>query len=162
MTIIASFDIGSLNFAWCVLNTETNTIISHKNSDITKPDDSVLINMYELLNSYIDLWSQCSVFLIEQQMRTNYKALLLAQHLHSYLIFRFGKLKSITMFPSTNKTRLMNAPKKMTKIQRKKWAVMKANELMLGNGSGQLPSVGKCDDLADAYLMCQAYIKMKN
>lgn len=166
-------------------------VISHENVDLTKTlskeeaskqlDVKILINMYELLESNLDLWSLCDFILIEEQMhfgsKINFMAIKLAQHCFSYFIFKFGNAKTIIDFPSYHKTQVLgaykvesnksNRYKAMTKTARKKWAVTKAIEILeLRKEKNKLnePEVKgkknkkiKKDDLADTFLMCQAF-----
>lgn len=165
---------------------ENGKIIDHQNTDLTslcKNETSleiqIFVNMYELLEKFMNLWSKCDFFVIEEQMhfgiKTNFMAVKLAQHCFSYFVFKFGKSKPIIDFPSYHKTQILGAPKiegkpyksglirykAMEKPARKKWAVEKAIEILSFRKDFQtlnnLTSKKKKDDLADTFLQLQAF-----
>lgn len=183
---IASFDIGKKNFAFCIErcnlyvnpNTDTTTIIKSgtivllKNIDCTGGTDSskyldprVFLNMNRVLDEYKSFWDKCSYILIEQQMsfgnKRNVMALKLAQHCHSYFLFHYANFKCVIDFPSYHKTQVLNAPKKMSKPQRKKWAIVKATEILQQRNDTTSLEIfqqhNKKDDLADVVLQLQSF-----
>lgn len=155
--------------------------ILHKNQNITqncdkgkKLDPETFFNLNELLDSHIEDWQKCSVFLIEQQMafgkKINNMAIKLAQHCYSYFTIRFGRFKQIIDFPSYHKTQILGAPKvkvvkrgkeKFTacdKPTRKKWSVKIASEILTTRGEENvILSSKKKDDLADVITQLQAF-----
>lgn len=170
------------------------SIVDHRNTDLTKEckeekslEYDVFVNMYTLLDQYIDLWSRCNYILIEEQMhfgsKINFTAVKLAQHCFSYFVYKFGRDKVILDFPAYHKTQVLGAPKipgkayksgltrfkAMDKPARKKWAVNKALSILSFRGEESLLSVStsiptskkqkkiKKDDLADTFLMIQAF-----
>ena len=118
-----------------------------------------------ILDSYLEYWQKCTTFVIEQQMsfgkKHNTLALKLGQHCLSYFIFHFANFKSILEFPSYNKTKIHGASKKMTKYQRKQWAVNKAMNMLIDKDDQEILKVfknlKKKDDAADAIVMLNAY-----
>ena len=98
------------------------------------------------LNDYIELWSTCDIFIIEQQFFTinfgnrkrtvksgveaNITALKIAEFVFMWFLERFP-FKTITYFGSQFKTQILGAPWKLDKPQRKKWAVDKAEEIYI-------------------------------
>jgi hypothetical protein len=155
--------------------------ILHTNSNITqncdkgkKLDPETFHNLNSLLDSYLEEWQKCSVFLIEQQMafgkKINNMAIKLAQHCYSYFTIRFGKFKSIIDFPSYHKTQILGAPKVKVvkrgkekfsacdKPARKKWSVKIASEILTERGEENvIVSSKKKDDLADVITQLQAF-----
>ena len=133
-------------------------------------DDEVLIKLSEYLAS-LNILSTCDIFVIEKQMTTklirNNIAKRIQDHIHSYLIEKFGNTVDIVIFNSSNKTKVLGAPKyienkKMTKYQRKKWAETKADEILklredYINHSLFFTEQSKSDDLSDALIMLQSY-----
>lgn len=149
------------------------TTLLWKNNDLCEDLDNskyidieVFHRMIELLGEYKDTWDKCDVFLVEQQMafgrgKQNTLALKLAQHVETYFMINYKREKKIISFPSYHKTKILGAPKKMTKPQRKKWAVNKVTEILnLRTDEKELFEFlknKKKDDLADTYLMNQCY-----
>lgn len=192
--LIASFDIGTKNFACCIeefdpcharpcfIKSKYNvdgtlqpeyqdylekTLLSHgtihllQNVNISgQTYQQTCTNMYNVLQQHLPVLSQCSVVLIEKQMTRNNIACKLAQHCYSYFIYHAIHAQVIE-FPAMHKTKVLGAPKKMTKYQRKKWAVEEATRLMtLRNDetySSLLATSTKRDDMSDAFLQLQAY-----
>lgn len=154
--------------------TSKGKILLLKNIDLTKGAKCEKVfntdwcyNMTEELDKYNDVFSLCSIIVIEQQMafgaRINFMALKLAQHCSSYFMFRFGKNIEIVDYPAYNKTKLLGALKieTKTKPKRKKWAELKAKEILdircdLEN-SKILFEAKKKDDLSDVICQLQAY-----
>jgi len=129
-------------------------------------DPQVLVNMYAVLDKYKSaFWDRCSVFLIEQQMsfgkNRNTMALKLGQHCFSYFIFQYAGFKDIVEFPAYHKTRVLGARRKMTKPERKKWAIAKAAEILEDRSDSEtLTKIGsrkKKDDMSDVIVQLQAY-----
>lgn len=174
---VAAIDIGKLNMCFYIENVQNNDISSRKdillwvNKDITTNckvtkyvDPELFYNLTDLLNTYKTEWDKCDVILIEQQMsfgrnKINTLALKLAQHCFSYFQIMYGRSKTIIDFPSYHKTQLLNAPKHMTKPQRKKWTVTKLTEFLQHNPTDYetFSTYKKKDDLADTLCMVQAY-----
>lgn len=203
-TTVASFDIGRLNFAFCIEKFDETVLqgmhcipksrrytkegdstcefnelmgnvcsegdlVLHRNVNISDCDgvftDKLLINMYNVLEENSSYFDKCNIILIEQQMsfgsnKTNTVALKLAQHCHSYFIFKYQDQKEIISFPAYHKTKLFDK-RKMTKPERKKWATTKLFEILLERGDVQsldfIQSEKKKDDLSDVVLQIQAF-----
>jgi hypothetical protein len=170
---IASFDIGKKNFAFAI--EENSNIVLFKNLDLTENSNKKLYldpiiyhNMYSELEKYVEYWEKCSVILIEKQMsfrgKQNTMALKLGQHCYSYFVFKYKNTKKIIEFPAYHKTQVLGAPRKLTKPQRKKWAIEKAYSILAEREDYDnlvlLHSVKKRDDIADCILMNIAYTIM--
>jgi hypothetical protein len=150
-----------------------------KNCDAKKYlDTEVFHNLTELLDENMEMWNNCDIFLIEQQMNRNIMALKIGQHCFSYFLFKFGRTKQVVEFASYHKTQVLNAPRIpvvkrlksgvektsfrcMTKPERKKWSVKRANEILIKRNDTssliKLRKMKKCDDVSDCLLMIQAY-----
>jgi hypothetical protein len=100
------------------------------------------------LNDNIELWSTCDIFIIEQQffkvnfgnkrgakagVEANITALKIAEFVFMWFLERYP-FKTISYFGSQFKTQILGAPWKLTKPQRKKWAVDKAEEIYILRG----------------------------
>lgn len=165
--IVAAFDIGYKNFAFCIRDSKTLLL---ENISLMKPDDDfidILLNLIEEMDKRRDWWDKTDVFLIEKQMgfrgKYNVKALKIAQHLMSYLLIRYGKTKEIIDYPAFHKTKVFDAPK-MTKPQRKKWAVEKVLELTNDDEPelyDRLNKRGKRDDMCDCYLHIVSFVILR-
>ena len=134
--------------------------------------------MYKILDKYKKYFDQCAYFIIEKQMCfdkiRNLMAIKLGQHCQSYFILKYPeKIKNIIEFPAYHKTILLGAKKikgnkilkngkhnwkTMDKKSRKKWAILKAIEILkLRNEEISITEFKKKDDLADTLLQMQAF-----
>ena len=128
-------------------------------------DPVVFVNMTKVLDQHADHWAACDLILLEQQMhfgrRQNHVAVKLAQHCYSYFSFQFGLFKEVVNYPAYHKTRVLGAPKKMTKSQRKRWAVEEARAVLAAqedhDALALLLSRKKQDDLADVLVQLQSF-----
>lgn len=131
-------------------------------------DPKTFFNMNTELDKYKEYWDKCSIFIIEKQMafkgKRNTMALKLGQHCFSYFIFNYGVTKKVIEFSAYYKTQILGAQKKLTKPQRKKWAIEKALSILAEREDYEnlthLNSVKKKDDIADCILMNIAYTFM--
>ena len=185
---IASIDPGKKNFAFSVekvdiskcknlkniedLYSVSETILM-ENIDLTKKidttkylDTKIFVELTRVLDNYKKYWDMCSIILIEAQMsfrnRMNTMALKIAQHCFSYFTFLYATFKQIYEYPSYHKTQVLNAPKKMDKPARKKWAVETATRILETRKSSGileiLNSRRKKDDMCDCFLMNLTFI----
>jgi len=192
MVQLVAFDIGKKNFAFVIYSCDESStciedfykkgrVVFYKNIDLTYDckqsrylDPKLYNNMYTELDKYINYWNNCDIILIEQQMsfgrnRYNTMALKLGQHCYSYFVFKYMNSitpKKIIEFPAYHKTQVLNAPKKMTKPQRKNWSVEWAFHLLHMSDDHYFLHFfleeSKKDDIADCLLMCVAYILKMN
>uniref|UniRef100_A0A6C0KCG9 Mitochondrial resolvase Ydc2 catalytic domain-containing protein n=1 Tax=viral metagenome TaxID=1070528 RepID=A0A6C0KCG9_9ZZZZ len=131
-------------------------------------DANVFLRLTALLDRYKEQFDKCTTIIIEQQMsfgsKINTMAIKIAQHTYSYFLFRYGNTKKIVEFPSYNKTQIMGAPGGLDKPLRKKWAVVKADEIWTLRGDMEtstfVQSNKKKDDLSDCLLHVLSYIIM--
>lgn len=187
---IASIDPGKNNFAFSVeaiyidkcknlknldqLPLVSKTIIV-ENIDVSKGldkskyvDINVFVALTEVLDRYRKYWDMCRFILIEKQMsfgrnKNNTLALKIAQHCLSYFSFLYGKFKNLVEYPAYHKTQVLQAPPKMSKPDRKKWAITKALDILTVRKYNQdildkLNSVKKKDDMSDCILMNLSFI----
>lgn len=100
-------------------------------------------NLLNHLESYNALWNTCDIFIIERQyFRTwnikrgkkgkgseaNVSAIQLAEVTLTWLMNSYP-LKEIMYFGSENKTQILGAPPKISKSERKRWAIEKCREI---------------------------------
>jgi len=142
----------------------------------------IFANMTSVLDKYIDLWNECDVFIIEQQMLfgklTNPTAVKLAQHCYSYFSIKYNTTKCIYEFPAFQKTQVLGARKIeyttpkgttrykcQTKPQRKKWCITKAIDILNSRDDqitiNVITNTKKKDDLCDVICQCQAWKILK-
>ena len=128
-------------------------------------DHLIFLEMYKLLDEHKDVWDKCDWFLVEQQMsfgaKVNSMALKLGQHCISYFISRYMDTKNIVEFPSYHKTKVLGAPGKMDKPQRKKWAIDMAMYILCQREefewAQEIVNSSKRDDLSDVIVQLQAW-----
>lgn len=156
-------------------------IILFKNTDLTEGcvkgkslDPETFYNMIDLLDEYKEYWDKCEVFVIEQQMafrgKHNPTAVRLGQHCYSYFCMMYGRFKTCVEFPAYHKTHVLGALKtkgvgnrwkNMDKPARKKWTVVKTQEILDKRNEGDilkvLKTAKKKDDLADVVCQLQAF-----
>jgi hypothetical protein len=128
-------------------------------------DPRVFLNMMHVLDKYKTYWDKCFSFIIEQQMsfgnKHNYVASKLGQHCFSYFIFHYAGFKKTIEFPSYHKTRVLGAGKKMSKRERKLWAINKTMEILADRQDqttiDDITSRKKRDDVSDTIVQLQAY-----
>ena len=103
-------------------------------------DLQTFINLTNYLDKNSNHFDVCTFIIIEQQLKTNPMAQRLEQHCVSWFTFTYLDTKQIIIYPASNKTRVLGAPrkvedkngtlKKMTKIQRKNWACDEASRIL--------------------------------
>lgn len=131
----------------------------------TSIDPLIFIYMNKCLDKYKDIWDKCTTFIIEQQMsfgkQRNTIALKLGQHAYSYFTFQYAQFKTIVEFPAYYKTQVLGAPKKMSKPDRKRWAVQKTIEILSERNDtktlSMIQSRKKADDMSDNCCQLQAF-----
>lgn len=139
-------------------------IVHHHNIDISDPNNTtnqlssqIFLNICQVLDTYSSLWEHVQYFIIEQQMQfknnNNIKALKIAQHIYSYFLIHYPQ-KHIQEYCAYYKTRVLGAPLRLKKHERKKWAIVKTHEILqLKNQSQLLDDYKKKDDVSDCVLM---------
>ncbi len=150
----------------------TGQIILIRNVDLTEGcdgrvslDPKIFIHMNQCLHSYRAYWDRCSAIIVEQQMgfgkKKNFMAMKLGQHCLSYFLFEYSTFKHIIEYPAYYKTKVFGAPPKMTKYQRKKWAVETCREILQDRsdelGLREISEYKKKDDVSDIVMQLQSY-----
>jgi hypothetical protein len=138
----------------------------------------------EHLESQRQLFENVDIVVIEQQFfktysfgkkgkpigvkgggEANVKAIKIAEDVVMWFLMRYP-FKEIVMFPSTDKTAMLGAPKGLTKPQRKKWSTEYCTQLFEKRGDDYILDTfkrkkklqkQKLDDMCDAMLQCQAF-----
>lgn len=153
--MIASFDIGEVNFAYAIGTVDTVHELRHL-SVINKPRQTVVESctaVSKVLES-ID-FSLCSKVIIERQMATNTRALCIGQHVWTWFSIRYPQLHPEFVAAS------IKTKRGLSYRQRKQAAVATVRALLLQRNDqkhlGYLESLVKKDDVADAYLQLIIY-----
>jgi hypothetical protein len=203
---VVAFDIGRLNFAFAVVETDPvrflasgvsipprgsrcvrsnnnaatpeavmawreiarcSCVVDMQNHAIGKTTDpfpDVVKRLSSLLFSLTPEWDACTHVLIEQQMgarhASNIACLKIAQHVYAFFLHFFPE-KNLIEYPAYMKTQAMGAPLKISKSDRKKWAVEKCREFIKWTGEehgDRMTAFRKKDDVSDCVLMCFAFI----
>lgn len=189
MSYIASFDIGSKNFAFYIEKMNRDKIkLLNSNSTIhdifqtgephlfllrdistNKKRNGLFIEVIKLLDQYETIFNECDVILIEHQIRRNVIATKIAQTVLTYFLVLYPE-KDVVMYSSRNKTKALNAPSGLDGRGRKKWASNVVTELLETIKETEkgmeihkyFHSQKKKDDLADTLLQVLSYkIKLK-
>lgn len=162
---IASFDVGQKNFAFCVEELDEGKEITLLNGTIQRlmVQDITTNNKYDI-DSFLNFlnnqeWSDCDVFIIENQLKPNIKSLKVAFHLEAYLRIHFPA-KKLILFSSRYKTKVFGF-KDLSYSKRKTFTINKALEILaLRKDTASLlyiKNLSKKDDVCDAICQLQAY-----
>jgi hypothetical protein len=133
-----------------------------------------LLTLYDYLEELDkkDVFRDVNVILIEKQLKINGMASVLMNHIHAWFLINFGTFKKVILYPSKNKTRILGASLKVEnedgkavrtdKKYRKKWSVMKAEEILNIRGDVDTLSIfeknkSKRDDIADVLVQALSY-----
>jgi hypothetical protein len=148
--MIASFDIGEVNFAYCIGTPDV--IVKLKHFNIKKHSRQTIVESCDAISDILssENFDGCCKVIIEQQMRTNIRAQRIAQHVWSW--FRLLHPRLNPEFVSAS----IKTERDLTYRQRKKSAVDFLNKkLMDGNDHHHLTYLSelpKKDDVADAFI----------
>jgi hypothetical protein len=122
----------------------------------------------QIMEDHSWVWDICNAVLVERQIQfkgvVNNACLRIAHHCMSFLELFYPTINVIE-YQSSNKTRVLNAPKGMSKPQRKKWSIDTVMSILESRGDtctnnymNQYKSNGqKLDDMCDCVLMCLTY-----
>lgn len=135
--LIASFDIGKVNFAFCIEKFSieqlsksfsfdsviTNgSILSMENARLTS-SEYCFKKLFVFLEQRKQWWQQCHIFLIEKQLKKANFNCQIAFHLEAYLKTCWP-FKKVVMFSSIHKTRIFQK-KRVKYFQRKQLCIEK-------------------------------------
>jgi hypothetical protein len=167
--LIASFDIGEKNFAYCIAEyIEKHTTILkiiHQNVIIKKAQSVIesCINVSILMDADEKLMA-CDRFIIEQQMRSNIRSQRLAQHVWSTIHAKFPD-RIIKFVPSYMKMQHFIGKNTLKDKQRKQWSINKVIHEGVMSVSDHhtkiiedIINMKKKDDVCDTILQVIAYI----
>lgn len=138
-----------------------------------KFDIDTFLNLSSFLNTYKDKWNLCSTIVIEQQVKRNYMAQKLEQHVISWFSIYYKTSINIVIYPARHKYFLFGCAKKVidkkTKKlrtikpkERKNWASKIALDIFTCRkdlwGLEFINKLKKKDDIADCIIQLSAYV----
>lgn len=159
-----SIDVGKVNLGVYIeefTSAEDGKCVLLERVDLTEGKGErvgppLLMRLFAYLDSIKGLLEKCDFFVVEKQLKANPEAQFVDHAIQSYLTIYYGQFKQLVSFSSKNKTKLFDETK-MTKYQRKKWAIEKAYHVLTVRNDlvalAYLESLSKKDDVSDA--MCQ-------
>jgi len=165
-SILGSIDVGEKNLGICI-GTSSN-IIFWKYFDVIGERKTKSIDIFKSCEKISSLlkeidWSMCNTILIEKQLRSNFRAQRLEQHIWSWFSIIFPLKKIIFVHPK-HKTHFFGE-QKLSYYQRKKFSVKKVKEILEERGDSinleYIKNVPKADDICDAYLQLLVFVKGK-
>jgi hypothetical protein len=137
-------------------------------------DHQTLHNLTEFMDSKCELFSKCTVFVIEEQFRSmfgrgrakvgaqNTKAIRIQHHLESYIYLSYPEAV-VKPFPARNKTQIIGCPKaRNTDSKRKTWAVHAFRDMLITLENFDMLKFledfpRKRDDISDVFLQLLAF-----
>ena len=128
-----------------------------KQEKVQKHPKDLGLSMFEIMDEYKDIWSNCNIFLIERQMTTNFQALKLSHYLEAYLKINYPT-KKILNYNASMKTKKLGAVDLKTKKDRKDWTIQFVKNLLDGDNLRYFESLSKKDDVADVVCMIESYL----
>lgn len=158
--MIASFDIGEKNLAFCVGTIDSLDRFSFNN--VIKSQKQTIIESCNFISEILakENWNDCVKVIIENQMRQNVRAQRVSQHVWTWFKLTCPHLDP-EFVSSSLKTRWFLGKNDLSSKARKKWAIAKFSELLTRVGSEKIKqdfhSLKKKDDVADAYLQLVAW-----
>jgi hypothetical protein len=136
----------------------------------------VFLTLIDLLDDLLkeNLFDDVDIILIELQLKKNNIAQSIMHHLYNWCLIMFRDFKQIILYPSKNKTRILGAPlykenlpptkkNKITKYERKQWAIKIAEEIILARKDQNTyekifkENKKKKDDMSDVIVQTLSY-----
>lgn len=177
---VASFDIGTRNFAMCIVEHDPPLqprVVRWTLEDLY-PRPRVLHNATSVLYEHLDELACCHVILVEKQLTNkNYEAARMAQHVLSWFAIVLPDVKTVhyhahhkTSFfapqqgPKRARAAATAATASRDKRDRKKFCISLAIEFLAATQQdkalAQLLTSAKKDDLADTLCQALSYLKV--
>ena len=159
--MIASFDIGEKNFAYCTANKDQIAVMKHVNIWFIKKQ--TVLDSCNLVSKVLEQenFSTCTQVIIEQQAQFNIRAQRIAQHVWTWFSLLKPELNPIFISP---KLKTQNQ-KLMSYTERKKYAVNTVLQILTDQNDTKhlayMKSLVKQDDVADAYLQLVCYLNKR-
>jgi hypothetical protein len=135
-------------------------------SDGPPTDTMYYKNSINVLKNYLPIMELCQYILIESQLPINYDMVRMSSHIISYLMSQLankGCRPLIFEVDTYFKSRILNAPPKMSKPELKKWCKNYALKLLEERKdvetSKVLRELSKGDDAGDVICYCEGFYK---
>ena len=138
-----------------LLQCKIDFTFSQDNERVLGVETKYYTAIYTILEPYHHYFTSSHYIGIESQMVCNYDMLRMSQHLITYImgiVRNNGNRPYIIEMDSRLKTQMLNAPAKMSKPERKKWATKMAIQYLTIDGEQDIIKVisdGKSDDHGD-------------
>lgn len=161
--MIASFDIGEKNFAYCI-GTE-KSIETWCNHNIKKSKNQTIVKSCIYISDILDeeYWLDCNKIIIEQQMRSNIRAQRISQHIWTWFYIKYPHIP-IVFVRSSLKTQYFLGKNNLNNKERKDWSIDKALSILTERKDHKnitlLNDAKKKDDLSDTLLQMLAFLKI--
>ena len=136
-------------------------------SEGTAPGDTVYYtNSIKILRDYLPIMELCQYIIIESQLPINYDMVRMSTHIISFLMMNLenkGCKPMICEVDAYFKSRILQAPTKMSKPELKKWCREYALNLLESRGDTEaremMLKAGKQDDMGDVVCYCEGWWK---
>ena len=135
-------------------------------SDSAPTNTIYYTNAIKVLRNYLPIMELCQYILIESQLPINYDMVRMSSHIISFLMSHLankGCRPLIYEVDTYFKSRILNAPPKMSKPELKKWCWEYALNLLKNRGDMEayntIKNAGKQDDMGDVVCYCEGFHK---
>ena len=167
---LLSFDVGIKNLAYCIFNTDNNSIEKWNIIDITpKKNDNACAHMVNLLDGYEELLN-CDIVLIEKQPSKNNKMRIVEGLLNAYFVIKGitnkdSSISKVIVYSAKHKLGKDTFRGKANYSQRKKLGVFRTHSFLkqytqTDTFNTLFTNSKKKDDLADSLLQALSYINL--
>ena len=140
--------------------------INFLTTDETPTDTIYYSNSIKTFKNYLPIMELCQYILIESQLPINYDMVRMSSHIISYLMSQLankGCRPLIFEVDTYFKSRILNAPPKMSKPELKKWCRNYALKLLEERKDTEtykvLKDLSKFDDAGDCVCYCEGFYK---
>lgn len=153
----------SSGYVETVMLARINFLVSE---DMTPGDTIYYTNSIKILRNYLPIMELCQYIIIESQLPINYDMVRMSTHIISFLMMNLenkGCKPMICEVDAYFKSRILQAPSKMSKPELKKWCREYALNLLQNRGDTQahdmMIKAGKQDDMGDVVCYCEGWWK---
>lgn len=175
---VVSVDPGIVNFCIRIEDRYRDGRVSTVWTDKITLKDYVYVELINYLNTLHDIISNAHYYIVERQMKENYNAIRISQHVISYFMLLQSREHSSSTISTIepliieidSKAKYWNAPKGLNKTALKKWGQDEAKRLLTMRGEIDLVNYinnsrgvrgqKKQDDLCDVIIQAEAFFKL--
>lgn len=143
--------------------------------------NEILFNIIKEFDQRKELLKNVKYIVIEKQLKTNPNAQAIQNHIHAYFLHQYGLSKTVEIFDSCYKTRLLGCPRKVknakdtksdklikiTKTFRKRWTTNLTRDILMLRKDKKFfdfifnQNKSKADDLSDTFCQVYAFVLLK-